>query len=165
MMDEATARIMAEKGIWFCGQPFLDEDAIPFPAGSASRAKQLQMTAGTDTAYNLAKKYKIKTAWGTDTLFDAKLATRQGAQLAKMKRWYTPTEVMVMATSTNAELLAMSGLRSPYQGKIGVVEAGAFADLLLVDGNPLENLDLVADAERNFKIIMKDGRIYKNTLA
>ena len=81
-----------------------------------------------------------------------------------MKRWYTPTEVMVMATSTNAELLAMSGLRSPYQGKIGVVEAGAFADLLLVDGNPLENLDLVADAERNFKIIMKDGRIFKNTL-
>ena len=45
-----------------------------------------------------------------------------------------------------------------------MVEAGAFADLLLVDGNPLENLDLVADAERNFKIIMKDGRIFKNTL-
>ena len=63
-----------------------------------------------------------------------------------------------------AELLAMSGLRSPYQGKIGVVEAGAFADLLLVDGNPLENSDLVADPERNFKIIMKDGRIFKNTL-
>mgnify|MGYP001179153849 FL=1 len=165
LMDEATARIMAEKGIWFSGQPFLDdEDVTPFPAGSANRAKQLQMTQGTDNAYKLAKQYKLKTAWGTDTLFDAKLATRQGAQLAKMKRWYTPTEVMVMATSTNAELLAMSGLRSPYQGKIGVVEAGAFADLLLVDGNPLENIDLVADAERNFKIIMKDGRIFKNTL-
>lgn len=123
------------------------------------------MTAGTDTAYNLAKKYKIKTAWGTDTLFDAKLATRQGAQLAKMKRWYTPTEVLTMATGTNAELLAMSGLRSPYPAKVGVVEEGAFADLLLVDGNPLENIDLVADPERNFKIIMKDGRIYKNTLA
>lgn len=70
-----------------------------------------------------------------------------------------------MATGTNAELLAMSGLRSPYPAKVGVVEEGAFADLLLVDGNPLENIDLVADAERNFKIIMKDGRIYKNTLA
>lgn len=122
------------------------------------------MTQGTDNAYKLAKQYKLKTAWGTDTLFDAKLATRQGAQLAKMKRWYTPTEVMVMATSTNAELLAMSGLRSPYPAKVGVVEAGAYADLLLVDGNPLENIDLVADAERNFKIIMKDGRIFKNTL-
>lgn len=165
LMDEATARIMAEKGIWFSGQPFLDdEDVTPFPAGSANRAKQLQMTQGTDNAYKLAKQYKLKTAWGTDTLFDAKLATRQGAQLAKMKRWYTPTEVMVMATGTNAELLAMSGLRSPYPAKVGVVEAGAYADLLLVDGNPLENIDLVADAERNFKIIMKDGRIFKNTL-
>ena len=123
------------------------------------------MTQGTDNAYKLAKQYKLKTAWGTDTLFDARLATRQGAQLAKMKRWYTPTEVMVMATGTNAELLAMSGLRSPYPGKVGVVEEGAYADLLLVDGNPLENIDLVADAERNFKIIMKDGRIFKNTLA
>lgn len=165
LMDEATARIMAEKGIWFSGQPFLDdEDANPQPAGSPNRAKQLQMTQGTDNAYKLAKQYKLKTAWGTDTLFDAKLATRQGAQLAKMKRWYTPTEVMVMATGTNAELLAMSGLRSPYPAKVGVVEAGAYADLLLVDGNPLENIDLVADAERNFKIIMKDGRIFKNTL-
>ena len=59
----------------------------------------------------------------------------------------------------------MSGLRSPYPAKVGVVEEGAFADLLLVDGNPLENIDLVADPERNFKIIMKEGRIYKNTLA
>ena len=82
-----------------------------------------------------------------------------------MKRWYTPTEVLTMATGTNAELLAMSGLRSPYPAKVGVVEEGAFADLLLVDGNPLENIDLVADPERNFKIIMKEGRIYKNTLA
>ena len=166
LMDEATAKIMAEKGVWFSGQPFLDdEDANPHPPGSANRAKQLQMTQGTDNAYKLAKQYKLKTAWGTDTLFDARLATRQGAQLAKMKRWYTPTEVMVMATGTNAELLAMSGLRSPYPGKVGVVEEGAYADLLLVDGNPLENIDLVADAERNFKIIMKDGRIFKNTLA
>ena len=87
LMDEATARIMAEKGIWFSGQPFLDdEDVTPFPAGSANRAKQLQMTQGTDNAYKLAKQYKLKTAWGTDTLFDAKLATRQGAQLAMMKR-------------------------------------------------------------------------------
>jgi imidazolonepropionase-like amidohydrolase len=68
-----------------------------------------------------------------------------------------------MATATNAELLALSGKRNPYPGKLGVVEQGALADLLLVDGNPLENIDLVADPA-NFKIIMKDGTIYKNTL-
>jgi imidazolonepropionase-like amidohydrolase len=69
-----------------------------------------------------------------------------------------------MATSTNAELLALSGTRNPYPGKLGVVEQGALADLLLVDGNPLENVNLVADADKNFLVIMKDGVIYKNTL-
>jgi imidazolonepropionase-like amidohydrolase len=70
-----------------------------------------------------------------------------------------------MATSGNAELLALSGPRNPYaDGPLGVVQEGAYADLLLVDGNPLENLDLVADPENNFVIIMKDGVIYKNTL-
>ena len=70
-----------------------------------------------------------------------------------------------MATATNAELLALSGKRNPYPGKLGVVEEGALADLILVDGNPLEDIDLVADPEQNFKIIMKDGRIFKDTLA
>ena len=164
LMDEATAQIMAEKGIWLSIQPFLDdEDAIPFPDGSPNRAKQLEMTQGTDTAYALAKKYNLKTAWGTDTLFDAKLATRQGAQLTKMVRWYSPFEVLKMATSTNAELLALSGPRSPYAGKLGVVEEGALADLLLVNGNPLENIQLIEDPAQSFIVIMKDGKIYKNT--
>jgi len=165
LMDEATAKLMAEKGIWLSLQPFLDdEDAIPFPEGSANRAKQLQMTQGTDTAYKLAKKYNLKTAWGTDTLFDAKLATRQGAQLAKMVRWYTLAEVLRMATSTNAELLALSGPRNPYPGKLGVVKEGALADLLLVNGDPLENIKLIEDPDKNFSVIMKDGKIYKNAI-
>jgi imidazolonepropionase-like amidohydrolase len=166
LMDEATAKMLADKGIWLSTQPFLeDEDATPFPKGSAGDLKQRQVAAGTDIAYGLAKKYKLKTAWGTDVIFDAKLAARQGAQLAKMKRWYTPPEILKMATGTNAELLALSGPRSPYPGKLGVIEAGAYADLLLVEGDPTSNIDLVADADKNFRIIMKDGRFHKNTLA
>jgi imidazolonepropionase-like amidohydrolase len=49
-------------------------------------------------------------------------------------------------------------------GKLGVVEAGAMADLLLVDGDPTLNLELVADPDKNFLVIMKDGKIYKNTI-
>ncbi len=165
LMDESTAKLMAEKGVWLSIQPFLnDEDAIPFPEESANRTKQLQMTQGTDTAYALAKKYNLKTAWGTDTLFDPKLATRQGAQLAKLVRWYTPAEVLKMATSTNAELLALSGPRNPYPGKLGVVEEGALADLLLVNGDPLANIKLIENPDKNFSVIMKDGKIYKNTI-
>ena len=69
-----------------------------------------------------------------------------------------------MATSTNAELLDLSGLRNPYPGKLGVVEEGAYADLLLVDGDPLTNIELIEDPAKNFVVIMKDGNIYKNTL-
>lgn len=166
LIDERTAEIMAERGIWLSMQPFLDdEDAVPFPEGSANRAKQIEMTRGTDTAYGLARKHNLKTAWGTDALFDAKLAGRQGAQLAKMVRWYSPAEVLRMATATNADLLAMSGPRNPYPGKLGVVEEGALADLLVIDGDPIANIRLVEDPERNLKLIMKDGRIFKNTLS
>lgn len=165
LIDDATAKMIADKGAWLSLQPFLDdEDAVFFPEGSENRAKFVAMTQGTDNAYALAKKHRVKVAFGTDTLFDAKLATRQGAQLAKMVRWYSPGEVLVMATGTNAELLALSGKRSPYKGKVGVVETGALADLLLVDGDPIANINLLADPAKNLMVIMKDGRIYKNRL-
>lgn len=165
LADEETARMAAEADVWWSMQPFLDdEDAVPLPEGSANRAKQIQMTSGTDNAYHLAKQYGIKLAWGTDTLFDPVLAAKQGKQLAKMERWFTPHEVLKMATHDNAQLLRLSGSRAPYPGELGVVKEGALADLLLVDGNPLENLDLVADPGRRFVVIMKDGIVYKNSL-
>ena len=157
---------MADPGIWLSLQPFLDaEDAIPFPEGSINRAKQLQLVEGIDKAYALAKQYQIKTAFSTDMQFDPKLASRLRAQLATLVRWYTPAEVLKMATADNAELLALSGLRSPYQGTLGVVEQGVLADLLLVDGDPIANIKLIEDPAKNFVVIMKDGKVYKNLLS
>jgi len=164
LMDEATARLIAEKGIWLSLQPLPEELRLGFREGTVERAKAEEVWPGIARTYQFAKKYKIKTAWGTDVLFSRALAQRQGAILASLVRWYTPAEALVMATSTNADLLALSGPRNPYPGKLGVVEPGAFADLLLVDGNPLENLALVADPAKSFVVIMKDGAIYKNTL-
>jgi len=164
LMDEATAKLIAERGVWLSIQPFADEMANAFPPGSEQRAKFAEVLTGMNLAYRLARKYRIKTAWGTDVLFSRALAQRQGELLVKLKQWYSPAEALVMATSTNAELLAMSGKRNPYPGKLGVVEEGALADLLLVDGNPLENLQLVANPSNNFLVIMKDGKIYKNLI-
>jgi imidazolonepropionase-like amidohydrolase len=130
-----------------------------------SQKKALVVFAGTENAYKLAKKYKVKTAWGADILGDAGAASRQGQYLAMMVRWYTPAEALKMATADNGELMALSGYINPYPGKLGVVEVGALADLLLVDGNPLEDINLVANPGTNFVVIMKDGRIYKNTLS
>ena len=164
LLDEPTAELIAEKEAWWCLQPFLDDqDATPFPEGSPNRRKQLQMFAGTDGAYALAKKLGIKTAWGTDTLFDAKVAARQGAQLSKLTRWYAPGDILKMATADNAELLALSGLRSPYEGKLGIVAEGALADLILVDGDPVADIGLIDNPGKNFLVIMKDGEIVKNT--
>jgi imidazolonepropionase-like amidohydrolase len=69
-----------------------------------------------------------------------------------------------MATRINGELLAMSGPRNPYPGQLGIVEVGALADLLLVDGDPISNLDLVADPHKNFSVIMKGGQVFKSAL-
>ncbi|SJM34368.1 Imidazolonepropionase and related amidohydrolase [Mesorhizobium delmotii] len=164
LMDEATAKLIAEKDIWLSLQPLPELMRTGLQEGSVERAKADEVWPGIGRTYELAEKYKIKTAWGTDVLFSRALAKQQGAILASLVRWYTPAEALVMATGTNAELLALSGLRNPYPGKLGLIEEGALADLLLVEGNPLENLDVVADPANNFKIIMKDGLIYKNTL-
>src|SRR5215831_363704 len=163
LIDEPTAKLLADKGIWWSLQPLLDDEDVP-ALSPVSRKKALEVFAGTDNAYTLAKKYKVKTAFGTDILFDARIASRQGAILAKMVRWYTPAEALEMATADNGELMALSGFINPYPGKLGVVEEGALADLLLVDGDPLENIKLLEDADKNLLVIMKDGMIYKNTL-
>ena len=164
LADDATAKLIADKNIWWSLQVFLDdEDAVP-QANPENRKKQIEMSAGTVTAYQLAKKYKIKTAWGSDFLFDPNSKLQQGKLITKMAKWYSPFEVLKMVTADNAELLSLSGKRSPYQGKLGVIEEGAFADLLLVNGNPLQNINLIADPEKNFVLIMKNGIVYKNLL-
>ena len=164
LMDEPTARLMAEKGVWLSMQAFPDELANAFPPGSFEREKAMEVFAGTDATFKLAKKYKIKTAWGTDILFSPQLTRRHGELLTKLVQWYTPAEALAMATGTNAQLLALSGKRNPYPGKLGVVEEGALADLLLVDGDPIANIKLIEDPDRSFVVIMKDGKIYKNTI-
>ena len=164
LMDEATARLMAEKDTWLSTQPLPEELGQAFPPGSARRLKFEKVLGGIETTYGLAKKYKLKTAFGTDILFSQALAQMQGALLTKLARWYTPEEALKMATGDNAQLLTLSGPRNPYPDKLGVVEEGALADLLLVDGNPLENINMIADPTKNFLVIMKDGKVHKNLL-
>jgi imidazolonepropionase-like amidohydrolase len=165
LLDEPTVALMAEKKIWWSLQPFLASDPPRFPKGSPNYLKQMEMVQGTETAYALAKKYKTKTAWGTDILFDSEAATRQNHDLSKLAIWYSPFELLKMATSDNAELLALSGPRNPYPGTLGSVGDGALADLLLVDGDPLKDITLIENPDKNFMVIMKDGQIYKNSTA
>jgi imidazolonepropionase-like amidohydrolase len=165
LMDEETAQMMGKAGIWLSTQPFPDALADAFPKGSDQWEKAQEVFAGTDRTYQLAIKYKLKTAFGTDILFSSALAEQQGKILASLTRWYTPAQTLIMATGTNAQLLKLSGLRNPYRGELGVLREGALADLLLVDGDPLQDISLIGDPDKNFLLIMKDGVIFKDKAA
>ena len=162
LLDEDTMKLLADEGIWLSLQAL---DPAPPTAPESTRLKKAQVIDGTDNAFTWAKKYGVKLAWGTDYLFDPRQNARQAADILKLKQWFTAAEILKMVTHDNAQLLALSGPRNPYQaGKLGVVEAGAYADLLLVDGDPMANVDLIGDPAKNFVVIMKDGKVYKNTL-
>ena len=115
LMDEATASLMADKDVWLSIQPFIGEDDA-VPLRGQSQVNLLQVIAGSNTAYPLAKAHKLKTAFGSDMLFSAEKAARQGTMLTHLKRWYDNAEILKMATATNGELLALSGPRNPYPG-------------------------------------------------
>ncbi len=165
LMTDETFQMMAEKGAWFGMQPILnDEDAIAFPDGSFQQEKFIEVTDGTSRGIEMAKKNGVKVAFGTDCLFDPDLARKQTKLLSKLQRWYTPYETLKMATYDNAQLLKLCGPRDPYPGALGVIQENALADMILVNGNPLENLDLVANPDENFAVIMKNGTLYNNNL-
>jgi len=167
LMDEEAAKLMADTNTWLSIQPLLDDDDAIFPEGSnpVQREKFVRVTNSTYKAYALAKKYKIKTAFGTDSLFNPALVPKEGKMLAKLcKVGLTPAEALKMATSDNAELFKMCGPRDCYpEANFGSVLEGYFADVILVDGNPLEDIQVMVDRD-NIKVVMKDGTIYKNIL-
>ncbi|OPZ06048.1 MAG: hypothetical protein BWZ09_00693 [Alphaproteobacteria bacterium ADurb.BinA305] len=154
---------MAQKGIWWSLQPFLDNE-LANPQAGANRVKQLMVAAGTDRAYALARKHAVKVAFGTDILFSGDNGEVQNARLVSLERWYPPGEVLQIATGHNGALLELTGERNPYRKPLGVVAEGALADLLLVDGDPTADLSLIKRPESSFVLIMKNGRIYKNLL-
>lgn len=166
LLDEKTAKIMAEKGVWLSIQPFMIEEQNDYPVDSPSREKRDYVYGHTDDVYIIAKKYKVKTAWGTDLTGKQKIDRRNDlTRLVGLKKWFSPYEALKMVTSTNAEMLRLSGPRNPYQqGKLGELTEGAYADLIILKGNPLRDFDLFNNPEDNLLLIMKDGKVYKNLL-
>jgi imidazolonepropionase-like amidohydrolase len=163
LMDEATVKLMGEKDIWLSIQALDSEGREDFSA--EQKQKKADVANGADFVIKMAKKYKVKMAWGTDVFFNPPINKDQNTYIAKMGNWFTPYEVLKLITSDNAQLLALSGNRTPYkEGKLGVIEKGAYADMILVDGNPLKDINVMVDYDKNFVLIIKDGKIFKDSL-
>ncbi len=167
LMTKESAKLMKKEDIFLspsCQVLNLSEEAVSF-LQPASRAKFFQAKEGLERQMRLIKEYDLKAAFGTDMF-----GTRQNFEATPLEftcreKYFTPYEVLKQATSINAELLALTGQRNPYQeGPLGVIKAGAYADILLVDGNPLEGTSVLVDYEANIDLIMKDGVIYKDQL-
>ena len=178
-------------GPWLGISPFFDNEYAN-PKEGPSIQKQKQVQAGTLKTYMLAKKHKLHNiAWGADVMFEPQGGIKAPAMiahlpedLAPLKTWknskgqvvnhsYTNADILKIITARNGEVLTMSGPRTPYLGKdgdylkdgfIGTLQVGSVADLLIIDGNPLESLSMFKDTDKDLSLIMKDGIIYKNNL-
>jgi imidazolonepropionase-like amidohydrolase len=163
LLDEPTIELMAERGIYLSTNVVVYE--LPPPGITENqRAKFAEVQAATDAMMKLAKKHHLKIGFGTDLISSLKWQARQNREFTLRSRWFTPIEILRQATSGNAEILALSGRRNPYPGKLGVIETGAYADLLLIDGDPLADISILERPEDALVLIMKDGRIYRNRL-
>ncbi|WP_248145887.1 metal-dependent hydrolase family protein [Microbacterium aoyamense] len=163
LADEATIHLIADNQIWLSMQPFAEDDHhYPDPVRAGKNA---EICHGTDQVYAWAKKYGVKTAWGTDLLLEPQSAPRQSVMAARLGEFYTNVEALKMLTSGNASLFELAGERNTYRGgKLGVIAEGAWADMILVDGDPIKDISLIADPDANFQLIVKNGQIVKNTL-
>lgn len=164
--SEEAMKLMKEKDIFFSTQ-YLSFSMTPEEAGMTGDAapKFLEAQGGATSGYELAKKVGVKQTFGTDILGGLELSPYQSQEFVARSKYFTGYEILKQATSLNAELFERSGRRHPYQeGPLGVVKVGAYADLLIVDGNPLEDIALLGDPAKNIVLIMKDGKIYKNSV-
>jgi len=164
IITEETMKKLVEKGAYLSTQTGVYLQEPPADWSDDQKAKQLKAQKGIGNLMELAKKYNAKIAIGTDIVGSPKDKAQQAYELTNRLKWFTPFEILNQALVNNAELMSWSGPRNPYPGKLGVIEEGAYADILLVNGNPLEKLELFNNPEESLALIMKDGKIYKNTL-
>jgi imidazolonepropionase-like amidohydrolase len=162
LLDEKTLKRMADEGVWLSMQPFTTCHEPQL--SDVSNTKLAVVCQGTEFVYKTIKKYpKLKVTYGTDIFNDPVNIENEVKWLARLSEWHSPGELLIMTTGNAGELLKLSGIRNPYPGDLDVVKEGSYADLLVIDGNLLQDIAVIGELD-NLKLIMKDGQIYKNTL-
>ena len=167
ILEEETVKRMAEVGAYYDPQAFLalqDVSKNPMFQDPIQQEKNRQVAKGTPQAIEWAKQYGVKILWGSDVFFGDDAFQNFRQEFAYRDRFFTPIEQLQQVTSNNGEVLGRSGWKDPYpHGDLGVIKEGAYADILLIDGDPTRDIRLLMDSA-NIVLIMKDGEIYKNAL-
>ena len=175
MVSEETVKMLVDKGIFMelnvatiLGRSLEELEAVMSPASFAK--VKIAIEGQLKALESIAKYEDAKVVYGTDLVAPWGQPTLQAEdqlQLAEFgfyAKYFGNLRALRTATSTPGELCALTGPRNPYQeGKLGVIEEGAYADIILVDGNPLEDISIMS-TDKNFHLVMKDGVIYKNEL-
>lgn len=163
LADEPTVALLAERGVWLSTQPFAEHDHVFLNADST--AKNHEVCEGTARVYGWAKQHGVNLGWGTDLLFQPDKNELQSEMVARLGEYFSNVEALKMVTSGNAELLRLAGERDPYRSaRLGQITAGAWADVLVIDGDPTADLGVLSDADSGIVTIIKDGVVVKNTL-
>ena len=159
LLDAETAALMKERGAYLVPTLvayFKIEElgrALGFPAVSQRKVKDV-LDAGL-ASLEIARDAGVPIGFGTDLLGETH--EHQSAEFGIRARVLPPLEILRSATLVNAEILGQTG-------ELGVVAPGARADLLVVDGDPLENLSLLEDQGKHLAAVVKDGRFYVDRL-
>ena len=161
--NEEAVKLMAEKGAVFVESFEVLAQLKPLYTDPVRKAKLANATEGSANVAKWAKKYGVLMGFGTDLLFSAEGRKNELKDLELRKEFFSSPEIMIQATGNGGTIVGMSGKRNPY-GKLGVIEEGAMADILIYSKNPLEDVAVINDPETNLKLIIKDGNVYKNTL-
>lgn len=168
LLSEEILDLMAKNDVWLVPTAYVfgqTPEQLNI-VGTPSEPKMRLINEGSANLLKWAKESGVKIGWGTDMFGKPAKQAEQPLEFRARAKVFTPVENLKQATSLNAELLSLSGLRHPYrEGALGEITVGAYADILVIDGNPLKDIEIMVDPKKNFRIIMKNGVIYKNTMS
>ena len=160
LIDEKSAKLMKQKGAYMIANLVayyaMKERAKEFGMTADMLAKNDMVIDGGLKSLEICKRNGVKVGYGSDLL--GELMIDQSREFLLRGEVLTPIEIVRQATLVGAEIVRM-------EGKLGVIEPGAFADLIVVDGNPLKDLGLFQEQGKHLSAIMKGGTFHKNRLA
>lgn len=159
LVNDEAAKLMAKKGMFLVANLVtyfeMKKRAADFGMNAEMLAKNDLVIDGALRSLEICKRHKVPVAYGTDLL--GQLQDEQSQEFSLRARVLSPIEIIRSATTVGAQILRM-------EGKLGCIRPDAFADLIVVDGNPLKNLALFEGQGRHIPAVMKGGTFHKNEL-